>query len=138
VFDDGNKRVVLVGLDLLFITRHLVKEIREEIQKRCGIEPQNIMIGASHSHSSGPIAMSEPGDFDHASDLIKYLAENQTITSEPGFTQYLKEQTVMAVVRADITKKDAKLAVGSGHEDKVSFNRRLRMKNGLSYSHPGV
>lgn len=138
VFDDGNKRVVLVGLDLLFITRHLVKEIREEIQKRCGIEPQNIMIGASHSHSSGPIAMSEPGDFDHASDLVKDLAENQTITSEPGFTQYLKEQTVMAVVRADITKKDAKLAVGSGHEDKVSFNRRLRMKNGLSYSHPGV
>jgi hypothetical protein len=33
---------------------------------------------------------------------------------------------------------DAKLAVGNGYEDKVSYNRRLRMKNGLSYSHPGA
>src|SRR5712671_1611277 len=28
VFDDGKKRVALVGLDLLFVTRHLVLEAR--------------------------------------------------------------------------------------------------------------
>lgn len=138
VFDDGKKQVALVGLDLLFITRHLVKEIRAEIEKRTGIRGEDIMIGASHSHSSGPIAMSEPGDFDHADELVKELVDKHSISNDPGFTQYLKEQTVMAVVRAQATRKLAKLAVGSGHEDKVSFNRRLRMKNGLTYSHPGV
>ncbi len=138
VFDDGKKRVALVGLDLLFVTRHVVQEARAEIQKRCGIEPDAIMIGASHSHSSGPIAMSEPGDFDDASPLVKDLAYNKSIVSDPGFIQYLTEQIVQAVVLADAGRVDAKLAVGSGHEDKVSFNRRLRMKNGLSYSHPGV
>jgi neutral ceramidase len=138
VFDDGKKRVALVGLDLLFVTRNIVQEARAEIQKRCGIEPEAVMIGASHSHSSGPIGMGEPGDFDKASPLVKELVNNKSIVSNPGFLQYLHKQIVEAVVQADAGRIDAKLAVGIGHEDKVSFNRRLRMKNGLSYSHPGV
>src|SRR3990170_662745 len=34
VFDDGKKRVALVGIDLLFVTRSLVQEARAEIQKQ--------------------------------------------------------------------------------------------------------
>jgi hypothetical protein len=138
VFDDGKKRVALVGLDLLFVTRSVVQEVRAEIQKRCGIPADAIMIGASHSHSSGPIGMSEPGDYDKASPLVKDLVKNKSIVSDPGFIQYLKSQIVEAVVLADAARTDAKLAVGIGHEDKVSFNRRQRMKNGLTYSHAGV
>ncbi|WP_276359478.1 hypothetical protein [Daejeonella sp. H1SJ63] len=138
VFDDGLKRTALVGVDLLFVTRHLVQEVRAEIQKRCGIDPASVMIGASHSHSSGPIGMGEPGDFDKASPLVKDLVNNHSIVSDPGYTQLLKKQIVDAVVIAYNNRTDAKLAVGNGHEDKVSFNRRLRMKNGMSYSHPGA
>ncbi|MCO5240051.1 MAG: hypothetical protein M9904_08340 [Chitinophagaceae bacterium] len=138
VFDDGKKRVALVGLDLLFVTRSIVQETRAEIQKRCGISADAIMIGASHSHSSGPIGMGEPGDYDKASPLVKDLVNKESIVSDPGFIQYLKKQIVEAVVFADAGRVDAKLAVGTGHEDKVSFNRRQRMKNGLTYSHAGV
>lgn len=138
VFDDGKKRVALVGLDLIMIKRSLVKEMREEIKKRCGIEPGNIMIGASHSHSAGPISVDEPGELDNASPIVKSLALNNSITSDPGYNKRLVEQTVQAVVQANLTRIDAKLAVGSGHEDKVSYNRRLKMKNGLAFSHPGV
>ena len=137
VFDDGKKRVALVGIDLLFVTRSLVQAAREEIEKRCGIPADAVMIGASHSHSSGPIAMSEPGDFDKASPFVKDLVNNKSTSSNAGYTQLLKKQIVEAVVLANAARTDAKLAVGNGHEDKVSFNRRLRMKNGLSYSHPG-
>ncbi|MBI5395075.1 MAG: hypothetical protein HZA91_07245 [Verrucomicrobia bacterium] len=138
VFDDGKKRVALVGIDLLFVTRHFVQEVRAEIQKRCGIKPECVLIGASHSHSSGPIGMGEPGDFDNASELVKDLVNNKGIVSNPGYTQLLKRQTVEAVAFANETRTDAKAAVGFGHEDKVAFNRRLRMKNGLSFSHPGA
>ena len=138
VFDDGKKRVALVGVDLLFVTRHLVQEARAEIQKRCGLPPDGVMIGASHSHSSGPIGMGEPGDYDQASPLVKELANDKSIVSDPGYTQLLKKQIVEAVVQADAARVDAKLAVGFGHEEMVSFNRRLRMKNGLTFSHPGV
>ncbi len=138
VFDDGRKKVAIVGVDLIFITRKVVQISRAEIQEQCGIQGSDIMIGASHSHSSGPIAMSEPGDFDDASPMVKELATNMSIVSDPGFIQYLQQQIVAAVCEANKNLQDAKLAVGVGHEDKVSFNRRLRMKNGLSYSHPGV
>ncbi len=138
VFDDGKKKVALVGLDLLFVTRYIVQDVRAEIQSRCGIRPEAIMIGASHSHSSGPIGMSEPGDYDKASSLVKDLITNESITSDSGFIQHLRAQIVRAVVQADASRKEAKIAVGVGYEDKVSFNRRQRMKNGLTYSHAGV
>src|SRR5687767_3765966 len=51
VFDDGNKRVAIVGIDTLMIPRKVVLEARKEIQARCGITPDSVMIGASHSHS---------------------------------------------------------------------------------------
>src|SRR5262245_11263245 len=138
VFDDGQKRVALVGIDLLFVTRALVQEARAEIRERCGIAPDSVLIGASHSHSSGPIGMSEPGDFDQASPLVKELVNDKSIVSNPGYTQLLKKQIVEAVMHADANRIDAKLAAGFGHEDKVAFNRRLRMKGGLTFSHPGA
>lgn len=138
VLDDGQQRVALVGVDLLFLTRHLVTAARAEIQKRCGIKPECVLVGASHSHSSGPIGMSEPGDFDNASPLVKHLATEKTIVSNPGYTQWLERQIVEAVVAAETARTDAKLAVGYGHEDRVSFNRRFHMENGLTFTHPGA
>ncbi len=138
VFDDGRKKVALVGVDLIFITRRVVEITRAEIESACGISGKDIMIGASHSHSSGPIAMSEPGDFDDADPFVKDLATNMSIVSDPGFIQYLQHQIVAAVVDANASLQDAKLAVGVGKEDKVAFNRRMRMKNGLTFTHPGV
>ena len=138
VFDDGQQRVALVGIDILFVTRHLTKEARADIEKRCGIKAQNILLGASHSHSSGPIGMAEPGDFENASPLVKDLYFGKSVVSDLGYIQLLKKQIVEAVVAADAARVDAKAAVGYGHEDKVAFNRRLRMKNGLTFSHPGA
>ena len=138
VFDDGTRRVALVGIDILFITRHITREARQAIVKRCGIPPEAILLGASHSHSSGPIGMSEPGDFDQASPLVKDLATHKSIVSNPGYTQRLIQQIVESVVAANESRIEAKLAVGWGHEDQVSFNRRLRMKGGLTFSHPGA
>jgi len=137
VFDDGRSRVALVGIDLLLVTRALVQEARAEITRRCGIPGSAVLIGASHSHSSGPIGMGEPGDFDSASPLVRELALEKSVVSDPGYKQLLRRQIVEAVVLADAARVDARLAVGVGHEDKVSFNRRVRMQGGLTFSHPG-
>src|SRR6476619_122566 len=39
VFDDGKMRVALVGVDALMAPRSLVLQVREEVQRRCGIAP---------------------------------------------------------------------------------------------------
>src|SRR3954467_4557954 len=67
VFDDGNERVAIVGIDALGIRRDMVLKVRKAIEERTGIPGDAVLIGASHSHSSGPLVWIMPGDYDHAS-----------------------------------------------------------------------
>src|SRR4051794_39550076 len=96
VFDDGKQRVALVGLDALGVPRSVVLAARAKIAERCGIDA--VMIGASHSHSSGPIIMIQPGDFDHASDLVKDLAYNKSSCADPAYLVKVRDAIVEAVV----------------------------------------
>ncbi len=138
VFDDGKKRAAIVGLDLLAVPREIVLAARTEIKQVCGIEPEAVMIGASHSHSSGPIGMVQPGEYDGASELVQRLAYKESSMAERGFLLRLRNAIVQGVKLADANKVPVQIGYGFGHEDKVSFNRRLRMKNGQSWSHPGA
>src|SRR5216683_5023496 len=85
VFDDGRSRVALVGLDALMVPRGLVTQVRETIHERCGIPPDAVLIGASHSHSSGPVGMIQPGEYDHASPLVKQLAYEKSSAANPNY-----------------------------------------------------
>jgi hypothetical protein len=82
--------------------------------------------------------MGEPGDYDNAPPLARRLATEKSIISNPSYTQSLQRQIVEAVAAADAARVEATLAVGYGHEDQIAFNRRFRMKNGLTYTHPGA
>src|SRR5256885_1471557 len=44
VFDDGQRRIALVGVDALIVRRPLVLAARKAIQERCGIAPEAILI----------------------------------------------------------------------------------------------
>lgn len=137
VFDDGKTRVVLVGLDALIVPRHLVLSARKAIHEKCGIAPDAIMIGASHSHSSGPLGMVQPGEYDDASPLVKQLAHQKSSCADASYLKRVGEEIVAAVCQANESRAAARCGFGFGIEDKVAFNRRLRMQNGLCFSHPG-
>jgi hypothetical protein len=137
VFDDGKNRVALVGLDAIGEPRSMVLAARAEIEKRCGIPQEAVMIGASHSHSSGPIGMIEPEDFEGCSDLVKDLAFNKSTCANPAYVAKVRDAIVEAVVAANEARAEGTASFGVGHEDTVAFNRRIRMKSGLSFSHPG-
>src|SRR5262249_26247663 len=51
---DGTTPVTLVGTDTLAIARVTVEEARRQIQKDTKIPGDNVLIGASHTHSGGP------------------------------------------------------------------------------------
>lgn len=136
LFDDGRRSVALVGLDTLVVPRKVVTEARAALEKELHIPGDAVMISASHSHSSGPVGMVMPGEFDSASDLVKKLAYEESSCADPGYLTRVTQEIVAGVRAARMAQKPALLGYGFGHEDKVAFNRRLRMKNGQSWSHP--
>jgi neutral ceramidase len=136
VWDDGQQRVAIVGLDALIIRRETVEKVRREIHARCGIPETSILISASHSHSSGPTGMVMPGEFDHASPLVQRLAYEKSSMADPKYLTLVEKQLIEAVCAADEARKPALVGVGKGIEDKVAFNRRFWMKSGLTMTHP--
>jgi hypothetical protein len=137
VFDDGQMRVALVGVDAGFVYRPMVLQVRELIHQRTGIRPAAVLIGASHSHSSGPLGIVQPRQYDHASELVRRLAYEKSSCADAGYLDKVRDKIVEAVCAADQAKVDARCGAGTGKEDRVAFNRRLRMKDGRTYTHPG-
>ncbi|WP_437187054.1 hypothetical protein SH668x_000430 [Planctomicrobium sp. SH668] len=138
VFADENKRVVIVSIDAIAIRRDTVLSMRKRIEAETGIPGEAVMIHATHSHSSGPLAIFLPGDFDGESDFVKSLAYEHSTNADPKYVKRVENQTVDAVVEANTKAVPSKCSVGSGHEDKVSFNRRFFMQSGIAFTHPGV
>lgn len=84
VFDDGKTRVALVGIDAIAVHREMVVDARRAIQEKCKIAPEAILIGASHSHSSGPIFGVRPGELDDAPPLVQTLGYEKTSAPTPA------------------------------------------------------
>jgi len=137
VFDDGRKRVAIVGLDALIIPRGLVLEARREITAKCGIPGDAVLLNASHSHSSGPIGMVQPGEFDGAPEFLRKLGYEKSSTADPKYLAKVRAAIVAAVCDADAKRTDLVCGAGSGTEDKAAFNRRIRMTSGRTFTHPG-
>ncbi len=137
VFEDAGQVVALVGVDAISIPRHIVVGARASIADTCNISDDAVLIGASHSHSSGPVSGSLPGQFDHASELVQRMAYDESIEADPNYMQHVEHQIVSAVRQAFEKREPAVAGVGSGTEKEAAYNRRFRMENGLTYTHPG-
>ena len=100
VFDDGTNKAAVIGIDALGIRRETVLKVRQAIEKETGIPGEAVLIGASHSHSSGPIVWIMPGEFDHASDLVKDLAYNQSTCVDPKYLATVEKALIDGVREA--------------------------------------
>ncbi len=70
-----------------------------------------MIVAASHSHSSGPLGMIQPGDFDGASDFVKSLAYNK---SSMAGCRLRGQSAPHAVVEAVVQAADASSGGGDG------------------------
>tara|TARA_R110002049_G_scaffold305056_2_gene501046 strand:+ start:10649 stop:12040 length:1392 start_codon:yes stop_codon:yes gene_type:complete len=128
--------VAIVSVDALLIRRELVQSARKRIAEITGMDANAILVCATHSHSSGPTGLIYPGDFDHASPDVQTLAYQRSSTANPDYVKRVEEQIVAAVVEAHRRLQPCTYSVGTGREDKVSFNRRIRMNNGMTHTNP--
>ena len=119
VVHDGTTPVALVGIDTLFVTRPTVEQARRLIQTETKIPGDNVLIGASHTHSGGPVASCLGCDED------------------PAYTEKMAKAIADAVGQAWNTLHAAEAGVGTGSEAGISFNRRFLMRDGREITHPG-
>ncbi len=138
VFDDGRSRVALVGIDALGIRRDTVLNVRRAVQERTGIPGGSILIGASHSHSSGPLVWTLPGEYDHASPMVQRLAYEESTIADPKYVARVEQSLIDAICDADRRRVESRAGVGKGIESTVAFNRRFLMKDGRTVTHPGL
>jgi len=136
VFDNGTNVVAVVSLDALFIRRVTVDQIRKRVEAKCKIPANSILLHATHSHSSGPMGMILPGEYDHASDFVKDLAYEKSSTADTAYLETVVDQSVEAICEAYKKRNASQCGAGVGIEEQVAFNRRFFMRNGLTFTHP--
>jgi len=113
VLDDGNTKVAIVAMDAVAIggicdiQDDFLDQLRSRIQSELGIDAQNVLVNATHTHTAGPM-----------------LCENQE----------LLDRTFEAIHQACQNMAEAKVGSGMGYEDRIMINRTLRLKNGLHWT----
>ncbi len=128
VLDDGQQQVAIVALDLISTTSWMVTEARTRIQTLTGIPAQNILIGASHSHT-GPVL------YDPRTTRSERFASDTPESKR--YMLELPETIAQSVVLAQESLADVRVTRGVGHESQLAFNRRFFMKDGSVGWNPG-
>ncbi|HNS32726.1 MAG TPA: hypothetical protein PKN36_07110 [bacterium] len=137
VISDGENRVALVGVDTAALNYDdTVKNIRDSIEKKTGIPGSHVLMAASHSHSAGPYISFFP-PVENAPGLVKELVRDSFPSANLLYQEWVNAKIVTAVCEADRRREKAVMCAGVGKEGRFVFNRRLRMKNGRVYTHPG-
>lgn len=106
VFDDEQKRVAIVALDILTINEFIVDRVRRRLS------PTEVILCCSHTHS-GPIA----------------YADEKSPRRNLEYINLLVERIVEAVQEAQANLVPARLEYSSG-EGNVGINRREKMPDG--------
>jgi neutral ceramidase len=126
VFEQGETRAALVVCDLISIDRRLADAVREQVEQRTGIPPAHVVVAATHTHT-GP---------NYRAELEKYFASapaeprNASPDATFDYVPRLIEQIATAVEHAARVIQPTTLRAGVGHEDGVSFNRRMLLHDG--------
>lgn len=116
---DGESAVAIVGLDTLSVPHSVCDAARDIIQEAIGLSPDRVMFGASHTHTSGPIAAGFISEIDR------------------GYATHVARQSATAVIDAHRRAEELLVGVGTGEATGVAHPRRWYLNDGRMVSHPG-
>lgn len=116
---DGKTEIALITLDILFFSKKYTAQIRERVNKLCGLPRENLLICCSHTHS-GPWAAGNP-------ELDATAGSSEDI--DPDYLVSLLGGAVSAAVKAKKTAFPAMIGFGTGicgAEKGIGGNRRRK------------
>ena len=139
VFDDGQNRVALVGIDALGIRRDTVLKVRS-----CGPGPDR-HPGRIDPDRRFALAFVGADRLDHARRVRRSLSDwssgwptRNRPCVDPKYLAQVEQALIDAICEANDRRVASRAGVGKGLEPTVAFNRRFRMKDGRTVTHPGL
>lgn len=112
VFADGKETVAIVACDLVGLSPELVGRARQLIEEGSGIRGENVLLNATHTHS-GPAVIALLGP-----------------KVDESYLEILARKMAGAVYMAQNKLQEVSIGIGRGTVEGISFNRRIRMKDG--------
>lgn len=87
--NDGDREVLFISNDIIYVSKDLVERVRREISARTGIAESNILIAATHTHSA-PVTV----------DLV--ISPNDPIVPkvDNDYLEFVEEQTIKSACNA--------------------------------------
>ena len=121
VLDDGGTRIGFVIVDSVGVTRPVFDHAKRVLKKETGLPPENLLMAATHTHSSVSARGSDRFDYNPVLD---------------EYQSFLVSRIVDGVKRAINNLEPARIGWGGGDEPRHVSNRRWHMKAGFNLSNP--
>ena len=116
--DPSGAKAAVLALDVCMLDRHNVALIRDVIGRSAVVPPKNVLVHATHTHSAPA-----PHDrFLFGLDYRPYRAAAEAMLVKAA----------SAVAKAEQNLAEAQLSIGHAREERLSFNRRLRRRDGTT------
>ncbi len=121
-FDDGQKKAVVIALDLCHLPQEYYDNMKAAINRAAGLDMDAIFINCSHTHT-GPLVGKD------------FASEKQ---SSPAYDEFLISSVRDAALYAIADLKESTIEIAYSKAENISFVRRFRMKDGSVATNPGV
>lgn len=122
VFDDSEKRAVVISIDHLGINQMLSDELRLSIAEAIGTKPEGVFLACTHTHL-GP--------------CVTNAAEGEGDPVNHDYIEFLKKRLCDVATMAFSDIAETKMLYATANVDRVSFVRRFRMRDGTVQTNPG-
>lgn len=113
VIDNGKIQIGFCAVDVVFISREIVADVRSRVHEHTGIQEQNLMISASHTHS-GPVTFSD------------VFYDPAVPKADPEYISYLTNKLVDVYLKAYQNKRASRIAITTADGTGVGGNRRSK------------
>jgi len=112
--ENGGCALLFISVDLLFVSPEWTRDCRARIFAATGIPPENILIGATHTHS-GPMTV----------DLLVWKGDPVVPPCDPEYLEFSCVATARAAIEAWSGRVSAEIAVTSADVSGLAGGNRI-------------
>ena len=142
VFSDGKLTTAIAAVDSCGIEKQLIDEALEEVKKCTGITFDSYIISATHVHTGGHLRHGQEEQIKACKeflpqDIYDLMDPESLPVPDSPYYEYSRSQLATALIEAYMRMEEADISTGKGEDAARVFNRRIKMKNGRTYTHGG-